>query len=1264
MAEEYPDLGFDDDDDEDYGIGQEKVNFQNPMSPKKFKKPEYDILPDPNPCEFVSTPALVHYGGFKVQETHVQVVTIVNRAKASRRLQILPPTTEFFKISYQKCGMLAAGMSIKISIKFIPSEYIYYYDCLRITSESQNLVVPIHAYPMINKIEFPKYIAFGDVALCEPISKKFSLRCSVPVDFGFHIEISRPHPYFKVEPVKGIIPGNGSIDIKITYSPITLGTNILAFKLVVAQHGFEPLLSEVSARGVSGIVENRLLNKAEHTLEEYIDKVGSKIVGRRPKKTMLPKGSSSLSIGGSMMSSIRQSSTSLGLNSESDPVAGMLAKTFASPDLTGALESVVSTHQSLASVPPSLSHDIHENALPGHHIPIPKGFNKPKGPGAGAVFDAGAQWMTQQHKQRYLNGTLQKATINLPTEKHRVIDGIKVPVGLNNTTAVNYVLTQVPGKLKPQDLKTAIDGARAEREQRAEDQAKIRNSLREGSSDVAASTGAMDVNALLAEERMNIDAGDPYKRQMREMAFLVDLEELQKVESEKTFRISEEFLGSDIISSEDISLVLAQREETASFKRLKAWKESLSRVTTHKYPANHPTVKAGVSSSLAKALNLHSGIPSETKSVTADATTPNNDSAASKDATVKSVAVDMLKPSFDVNSNDVWAKRLRTLRRFVSVISRFIVYRRAAKRLEKIKKFFADTGAKTREEVKAAVETENQMQASVKKPIVARKIKNISEATTKENTSSSNPVSESAEAVELPKASAAMVICSMPDAFTETRKTIEHAMASTTFTVDSNMIHRILFPFYRPDDSTSRLELSKSDLQDNTVVTGFNDLTFIPLKVRPDYQTLGYTTYTNSINPVRFSTSVNKPLRHGAREEYYQRLPVPVAEYHLHPPSTSTSTDETSTHRSIDDQVAEVVDMASGGQSNLLSLSGSSQTPQSNKDLLACPEWLLAPDSSSATAAIGYSEDERDFFRPRQDYRLYMPDLPRTEIDFDWILRPQVKPLEYTASDSLRDKLLSFPGFQAANTYLLASQETRFPPTTLPPPGPTITDYYNPDVDRHSSGLFTYENDFKRALLEPDPDLVSPYGYRTKNDREDILSDSESDDEEMTGSGRVKPSLALVRNILTTKPPVTTDVTDINGVDGKAKGKVGAKGGDAKGKGKAVVSTSTPPSSAPANEATLASDLGPVTPVVEDDSKPVQIDLLRDRKTLDLERHMSKTRKTKFEEFPNKLVELSTSSKCAIQALPVQLPFHMYEEEVYKLVEPQMPKPLKSYISL
>ena len=66
-------------------------------------------------------------------------------------------------------------MSAKINVTFFPKEFVYYYDCIRIRLEGQILVIPLHAYPVVNKINFPKVISFGDSPLCEPVSKVLSV---------------------------------------------------------------------------------------------------------------------------------------------------------------------------------------------------------------------------------------------------------------------------------------------------------------------------------------------------------------------------------------------------------------------------------------------------------------------------------------------------------------------------------------------------------------------------------------------------------------------------------------------------------------------------------------------------------------------------------------------------------------------------------------------------------------------------------------------------------------------------------------------------------------------------------------------------------------------------------------------------------------------------------------------------------------------------------------------------------------------------------
>ena len=68
-------------------------------------------------------------------------------------------------------GVLAPGMSQKVTIRFRPREYKYHYDCVRVHGDVENLLIPIHAYPVINKVDFPKLLSFGNCPLSEPAHK-------------------------------------------------------------------------------------------------------------------------------------------------------------------------------------------------------------------------------------------------------------------------------------------------------------------------------------------------------------------------------------------------------------------------------------------------------------------------------------------------------------------------------------------------------------------------------------------------------------------------------------------------------------------------------------------------------------------------------------------------------------------------------------------------------------------------------------------------------------------------------------------------------------------------------------------------------------------------------------------------------------------------------------------------------------------------------------------------------------------------------------
>lgn len=53
-----------------------------------------------------------------------------------------------FKMRCSKKGLVAPGSSEVITVDFHPREHRYHYDCLRLHTDSENLLVPLHGYPV------------------------------------------------------------------------------------------------------------------------------------------------------------------------------------------------------------------------------------------------------------------------------------------------------------------------------------------------------------------------------------------------------------------------------------------------------------------------------------------------------------------------------------------------------------------------------------------------------------------------------------------------------------------------------------------------------------------------------------------------------------------------------------------------------------------------------------------------------------------------------------------------------------------------------------------------------------------------------------------------------------------------------------------------------------------------------------------------------------------------------------------------------------
>lgn len=192
-------------------------------------------------------PHILHFGGFQVHKEHTQLLRIVNISPSSLRVSILGPETQWFKINFDKKGLLAPGMSEDIMVTFEPHEWRYHSDTIKIFCGelAENLVVPIHGYPSANDIVLPRILDFGSVAIGTSQSKVIPLSCKIPIQFEFEITVVEAHPDLTITPLSGIIPADGSSEIVATFAPMKHRTARAELQFHVAQFNSEPALVTV-----------------------------------------------------------------------------------------------------------------------------------------------------------------------------------------------------------------------------------------------------------------------------------------------------------------------------------------------------------------------------------------------------------------------------------------------------------------------------------------------------------------------------------------------------------------------------------------------------------------------------------------------------------------------------------------------------------------------------------------------------------------------------------------------------------------------------------------------------------------------------------------------------------------------------------------------------------------------------------------------------------------------------------------------------------
>ena len=268
------------------------------------------------------------------------------------------------------------------------------------------------------------------------------------------------------------------------------------------------------------------------------------------------------------------------------------------------------------------------------------------------------------------------------------------------------------------------------------------------------------------------------------------------------------------------------------------------------------------------------------------------------------------------------------------------------------------------------------------------------------------------------------------------------------------------------------------------------------------------------------------------------------------------------------------------------------QTPQCSLVLLHHPStyhrlFVLTSRGSSS---------DRDFSLIRPHLRIFTPDILSQEMELDWVLRPTISKFQDDIDSTLRTRsLLPLPSLTSVQTYLLGGYEGRV--GNLPTPSSTITDFYLPDSDIHGSGLCCSSLDHRTALADEEFTVTS---LHQKLSREDYLTDSESDDDEVYPD--LKPTFSNVRDIL---HPLVKDVV---------------QGGNENKPTKLVHQTQVLDS----HDGESVLDLA--------DRKFDQVELMRDRKTLEHATHLRQLRESKSNQLIHRYFISFTSFSIPSQA--------------------------------
>ncbi|XP_040888487.1 cilia- and flagella-associated protein 221 [Toxotes jaculatrix] len=229
-------------------------------------------------------PPELHFSGFELGKDYLKILKLINISSEVMNIHIIPTQTKHFQTTYTKKYRLIPGLAYTLKVRFCPDEWRYFYDCVRVHCKGEeNLLIPVHAYPVIDDLHIPPHIDLSAVPLGQSVSHAIPLRCSCPIDFEFQVHIIQPHEAFSIHPLTGVIPANGEVELMVTFSPFQYETSQATIQLVISQFNTKPYLCTITGSCAPALSERE--GKSGHASAVLAKWKGSSPVTQVPPRS-------------------------------------------------------------------------------------------------------------------------------------------------------------------------------------------------------------------------------------------------------------------------------------------------------------------------------------------------------------------------------------------------------------------------------------------------------------------------------------------------------------------------------------------------------------------------------------------------------------------------------------------------------------------------------------------------------------------------------------------------------------------------------------------------------------------------------------------------------------------------------------------------------------------------------------------------------------------------------------------------------------------